>query len=64
MTEKNETTYAAIFAYIRENLSNYITPNVIISNFDVKLQLTLSYTFPEANIKGFWSEYCDVIIEL
>lgn len=60
---KTQAIYAVIFAYIRENLSAYITPNTIMSDFDPETQLALAYTFPEASIKGFWFCYTDAILK-
>lgn len=60
MTTKTKVGYAAIFAYMRENYSQYILPNVIMTNFDTDMQTVLAYTFPEATIKGFWFIYTDV----
>lgn len=60
---KTQAIYAVIFAYIRENLSLYITPNTIMSDFDPETQLALAYTFPEASIKGFWFYYTDSILK-
>ncbi|XP_031628164.1 uncharacterized protein LOC116343963 [Contarinia nasturtii] len=60
---KTQAIYAVIFAYIRENLSAYITPNTIMSDFDPETQLALAYTFPDASIKGFWFYYTDAILK-
>lgn len=60
---KTQAIYAVIFAYIRENLSAYITPNTIMSDFDPETQLALAYTFPEASIKGFWFHYTDSVLK-
>lgn len=59
---KTQAIYAVIFAYIRENLPAFITPNTIMSDFDPETQLALAYTFPEASIKGFWFYYTDSIL--
>lgn len=62
-TCKTQAIYAAIFAYIRENLSNFVTPNTIMSDFDPETQLALAYTFPDASIKGFWFNYIDSVLD-
>lgn len=60
---KTQAIYAVIFAYIRENLSAYITPTTIMSDFDPETQLALAYTFPDASIKGFWFHYTDSLLK-
>lgn len=60
MTAKTKVGYASIFAYMRENYSQYISPNVIMANYDSEMQTVLAYTFPEATLKGFWFLYTDV----
>lgn len=45
---------------MRENFSQYITPNIIMANYDSDMQTVLAYTFPEATIKGYWFLYTDV----
>lgn len=60
---KTQAIYAVIFAYVRESLSAYITPNTIMSDFDPETQLALAYTFPDASIKGFWHIYTDSILK-
>lgn len=62
MTSKTASAYSAIFNYIRENLAAYVTPTVIMSNFDVDIQSALAYTFPEATVKGYWYEYTNALI--
>lgn len=61
MTSKSQTGYAAVFAHMREHLSAYITPNLVMTNYDPEMQSALSLTFPEATIKGYWWQYTDVI---
>lgn len=60
MTSKSQSDFAAVFAYIREFFGAYVSPNIIMANFDVNMQQALAYTFPEATIKGFWFHYTDV----
>lgn len=60
MTSKSQSDFAAVFAYIREFFGAYVSPNVIMANFDVNMQQALAFTFPEATIKGFWFHYTDV----
>lgn len=61
---KTQAIYAVIFAYIRDNLSAYITPATIMSDFDPETQLALAYTFPDASIKGFWFHYTDSVLNM
>lgn len=63
MTQKSHSAYAAIFAYIREQLSVHMMPSNILSNFDQTIQSALVLTFPEANIKGFWFHYTQAVIK-
>lgn len=60
MTSKSQSDYAAVFAYIREFFGAYVSPNVIMANFDADMQQALHFTFPEATIKGYWFHYTDV----
>lgn len=60
MTSKSQSDFAAVFAYIREFYGAYISPNVVMANFDPNMQQALAFTFPEATIKGFWFHYTDV----
>lgn len=60
MTVKSQAIFAALFAYLREQLSAYILPNIIMSEFDTAMQSALSFTFPEATIKGSWFHYTEV----
>lgn len=62
MTAKTSSAYSAIFAYIRNNLAPFVTPTIIISNFDADIQSALALTFPEATIKGYWYEYTNALI--
>lgn len=63
MTVKSQAMFAALFAFLREQLSAYILPNIIISDFDTAMQSALGYTFPEAKIKGSWFHYTEGIIK-
>lgn len=60
MTVKSQAMFAALFAYLREQLSAFILPNIIMSEFDTAMQSALGYTFPEATIKGSWFHYTEV----
>lgn len=62
-TCKSQAIYAAIFAYIRENLTAFVKPNTIMSDFNPETQLALAYTFPDASIKGFWFNYIESVLE-
>lgn len=61
MTAKSQTIYAAVFAYIREHFSSYISPSIVMTNFQADIQTAISFTFPEATIKGYWFHYTDAI---
>lgn len=63
MTVKSQAMFAALFAFLREQLSAYILPNIIMSEFDSAMQSALNYTFPEAIIKGSWFHYTEGIIK-
>ncbi|KAJ6649440.1 hypothetical protein Bhyg_04675 [Pseudolycoriella hygida] len=63
MTSKSQSDFAAVFAYIRESLGDYVSPNVIMANFDINMQQALTFTFPEATIKGFWFNYTDAVLK-
>ncbi|KAG4078943.1 hypothetical protein HA402_010895 [Bradysia odoriphaga] len=63
MTSKSQSDFAAVFAYIREFYGTYVSPNVIMANFDQNMQQALQYTFPEATIKGFWFHYTDAVLK-
>lgn len=60
MTARSQTVFAAVFAYIREHFTAYVSPNVIMTNYDTDMQTALAFTFPEATIKGYWFHYTDV----
>lgn len=55
--EKSERIYSNAFAYIRDKLSNLLSPAIIVSDFDPAIQAALMRTYPEATIKGNWHEY-------
>ncbi|GAB0097221.1 uncharacterized protein DMENIID0001_128380 [Sergentomyia squamirostris] len=63
LTAKTQSTYAAVFAYLRENYPSQVIPSMILTNFDINMHYALSYTFPEANLKGCWFHYSDAIVE-
>lgn len=63
MTSKNQSTFASLFAQLREQLAAYIMPNIILSEFDKGMQTALGYTFPEATIKGSWYHYTESVIK-
>lgn len=63
MTAKTASAYSAIFTYIRDNLAAYVTPTVIMSNFDATIQSALAYIYPEATVKGYWYEYTSSLIK-
>ncbi|XP_055855908.1 uncharacterized protein LOC129919098 [Episyrphus balteatus] len=60
VTAKTKSAYAAIFAYIRQELK--VIPNIIVSDFDNLVQSELAFAFPEAIIKGSWYQYTDAIL--
>lgn len=55
--------YAGIFTYMRENLSTYIKPSTIMSNYDADIHSALAYVYPEATIKGYWFQYTDAVLK-
>lgn len=62
MTATTESSYAAVFAYIRENLSQ-ISPSTIMSNYDSDILSALTYTYPEVTVKGYWFQYTDAVLK-
>lgn len=62
LTARTESCFSAIFAYIRENLSAHVTPNIIMADYSGEIQSALAYTFPEAAIKGYWYLYTNDVL--
>lgn len=62
LTSQTESCYAAVLAYVRENLSAYVAPNIVMSDYCQQIQSALAYTFPEASIRGYWFHYTNDIL--
>ncbi|XP_055692909.1 uncharacterized protein LOC129795546 [Lutzomyia longipalpis] len=62
ITTKSQSSFAAVFAYLRENYPVQVLPTIILANFDAAMHFGLVYTFPEANIKASWFHYTDAVV--
>ncbi|XP_055706098.1 uncharacterized protein LOC129803513 [Phlebotomus papatasi] len=62
LTTKSQSTFAAVFAFLRENYPSQVVPSIILTNFDAAMHFALLYTFPEANLKGSWFHYTDAVV--
>ncbi|XP_065087283.1 uncharacterized protein LOC135709011 [Ochlerotatus camptorhynchus] len=63
MTERSYAGFAAIFAYVREQLGVQIIPATISTEPDHIIQSALEISFPEATVKVYWHHYTAAVLE-
>ncbi|XP_058822299.1 uncharacterized protein LOC131683909 [Topomyia yanbarensis] len=62
MTGKSHAGFAAIFAYVRENVGSRISPTTILTEPDNEMHNALEITYPEATIKVYWHHYTTAVL--
>ncbi|XP_055543825.1 uncharacterized protein LOC129729338 [Wyeomyia smithii] len=62
MTEKSHSGFAAVFAYIREQLGASISPSIILTEANDVMHNALEITFPEATVKVYWHHYTTAVL--
>ncbi|XP_053695357.1 uncharacterized protein LOC128742889 [Sabethes cyaneus] len=62
MTAKSHSGFAAIFAYVREQLGAAISPSVILTEANDVMHNALEITFPEATVKVYWHHYTTAVL--
>lgn len=62
LTVKSHTIYSAIFAYLREQIPETLSPSNIFSNYDSDMISALSMTFPEATVRGYYFHYTSAVL--
>uniref|UniRef100_A0A336LYY7 CSON005571 protein n=1 Tax=Culicoides sonorensis TaxID=179676 RepID=A0A336LYY7_CULSO len=62
MTVKSYSIYSAIFAYLREQIPETLSPTNIFSNYDTDMMSALSMTFPEASVRGYYFHFTSAVL--